>query len=261
MVKPSSFALVNSDDKHGETMLLDCRAKHITYALKRAADIKARILESHLNGTLISINQRECWMHLIGEFNVYNAAAIYGAATALGMPADEALQGISALHSVDGRFQRVEGPKGIVGIVDYAHTPDALENVLRALQGFRQGNQRIVTVIGCGGDRDKGKRPQMAQIAADMSDYVVLTSDNPRTEEPAAILSDMEAGLDPVQKRRCITLEDRAQGIKLACQHAQPGDIVLVAGKGHEKYQDIQGVKHPFDDVAVLKTTLKDVHA
>ncbi len=257
----SSFALVNSDDKHGETMLLDCRAKHITYALKRAADIKARILESHLNGTLISINQRECWMHLIGEFNVYNAAAIYGAATALGMPADEALQGISALHSVDGRFQRVEGPKGIVGIVDYAHTPDALENVLRALQGFRQGNQRIVTVIGCGGDRDKGKRPQMAQIAADMSDYVVLTSDNPRTEEPAAILRDMEAGLDPVQKRRCITLEDRAQGIKLACQQAQPGDIVLVAGKGHEKYQDIQGVKHPFDDVAVLKTTLKDVHA
>ena len=254
-----AFAVVNLDDKHGETMLLDCRAKAITYALKRAADIKARILESHLSGTLISMNQQECWMHLIGEFNVYNAAAIYGAATALGMPADEALQGISALHSVDGRFQRVEGPKGIFGIVDYAHTPDALENILRALQSFRKANQRIVTVIGCGGDRDKGKRPQMAQIAADMSDYVVLTSDNPRTENPATILKDMEAGLDPVQKRRCITLEDRAQGIKLACQSAQPGDIVLVAGKGHEKYQDIQGIKHPFDDVAVLQTTLKEV--
>lgn len=256
-----AFALVNSDDKHGETMLLDCAAKPITYALRRAADIKVRVLESHLNGTLISMNQRECWMHLIGEFNAYNAAAIYGAATALGMPADEALQGISALQSVDGRFQRVQGPKDLVGIVDYAHTPDALENVLQTLQAFRQGSQRILTVVGCGGDRDKGKRPQMAQIAADLSDYVILTSDNPRSETPSDILRDMEAGLDPVQKRRCITVEDRAQGIKLACQHAQPGDIILVAGKGHEKYQEIQGVKHPFDDVAVLKSTLKDVHA
>ncbi|KRO58837.1 MAG: hypothetical protein ABR98_07540 [Cryomorphaceae bacterium BACL7 MAG-120910-bin2] len=258
---PQAFALVNIDDVHGETMLLDCKGKAITYALKRTADIKVRILESHLNGTLMSVNQRECWMHLIGAFNVYNAAAIYGAATALGMPADEALQGISALHSVDGRFQRVDGPIGIVGIVDYAHTPDALENVLQALQGFRQGPQRILTVVGCGGDRDKGKRPQMAQIAADLSDYVVFTSDNPRSESPSAILKDMEDGLDPLQKRRCIAIEDRAQGIKLACQYAQAGDILLVAGKGHEKYQDIEGVKHPFDDVAVLKSTLKDVHA
>ncbi len=258
---PQAFALVNIDDVHGETMLLDCKGKANTYALKRTADIKVRILESHLNGTLMSVNQRECWMHLIGAFNVYNAAAIYGAATALGMPADEALQGISALHSVDGRFQRVDGPIGIVGIVDYAHTPDALENVLQALQGFRQGPQRILTVVGCGGDRDKGKRPQMAQIAADLSDYVVFTSDNPRSESPSAILKDMEDGLDPLQKRRCIAIEDRAQGIKLACQYAQAGDILLVAGKGHEKYQDIEGVKHPFDDVAVLKSTLKDVHA
>ncbi|MDG1252471.1 MAG: UDP-N-acetylmuramoyl-L-alanyl-D-glutamate--2,6-diaminopimelate ligase [Schleiferiaceae bacterium] len=256
-----AFAIVNSDDKHGETMLLDCAAKPMTYALRRVADIKVRVLESHLNGTLISINQRECWMQLIGEFNAYNAAAIYGAATALGMPADEALQGISALQSVDGRFQRVQGPKDLVGIVDYAHTPDALQNVLQTLQAFRQGSQRIITVLGCGGDRDKGKRPVMAQIAADLSDYVILTSDNPRSETPSDILRDMEAGLDPVQKRRCITIEDRAQGIKLACQHAHPGDIILVAGKGHEKYQDIQGVKHPFDDVAVLKSTLKDVHA
>ncbi|HAG06405.1 MAG TPA: UDP-N-acetylmuramoyl-L-alanyl-D-glutamate--2,6-diaminopimelate ligase, partial [Cryomorphaceae bacterium] len=153
------------------------------------------------------------------------------------------------------------GPREIVGIVDYAHTPDALQNVLQTLQAFRQGPQHIITVVGCGGDRDTGKRPQMAQIAADLSDYVVLTSDNPRSESPAAILRDMEAGLDPVQKRRCITVEDRHQGIKLACQHAKPGDIILVAGKGHEKYQEIQGVKHPFDDVAVLKSTLKDVHA
>ncbi len=260
-LSPKAFALVNSDDKHGETMLLDCAARPITFALKRAADIKVRVLESHVNGTLISMNQRECWMHLIGVFNAYNAAAIFGAATALGMPADEALQGISALHSVDGRFQRVQGPQDIVGIIDFAHTPDALQNVLHTLQSFRKGAQHIITVVGCGGDRDAGKRPQMAQIAADLSDYVILTSDNPRTEEPSAILRDMEAGLDSVQKRRCITVEDRGQGIKLACQHAKSGDIILVAGKGHEKYQEIQGVKHPFDDVAVLKSTLKDVHA
>lgn len=256
-----SFALVNADDKHSETMLLDCSAQSKTYALLRAADFKVRVLESHVHGTLISINQKECWLQLIGVFNVYNAAAIYGTAVALGLAPDEALQGISALHAVDGRFQRVDGPKKILGIVDYAHTPDALENVLTTLQQIRNGSQRIITVVGCGGDRDKGKRPQMAQIAAELSDYIVLTSDNPRSEQPASILQEMEGGLDPNQARKCIKMEDRRQGIRLACQYAQAGDIILVAGKGHEKYQEIQGVRHPFDDVEILKTSLNEVHA
>ena len=248
-----AFALVNSDDKHGETMLMDCRGRLRTYALKRPADIKVKILESHLQGTLLSINQRECWSQLIGAFNAYNMAAMYGVAVELGIPADEALQALSAVRSVDGRFQKIAGPEGRMGIVDYAHTPDALENVLKTLQELNQGAQQIITVVGCGGDRDKGKRPEMARIAADRSTKAILTSDNPRSEDPEAILNDMEAGLDPVQKRRTLRISERAQAIKLAVQLAQPGDVILVAGKGHETYQEIAGVKHPFDDVATLK--------
>lgn len=250
---PEAFALVNSDDKHGETMLLNCGSRQITYALKRPADIKVKVLESHLQGTLLSINQRECWSQLIGGFNAYNMAAMYGVAVELGIPADEALQALSAVRSVDGRFQKVPGPEGRMGIVDYAHTPDALENMLKTLQELNQGDQQIITVIGCGGDRDKGKRPEMAGIAADRSTKAILTSDNPRSEDPEAILDDMEAGLDPVQKRRTLRISDRAQAIKLAVQLSQPGGIILVAGKGHETYQEIAGVKHPFDDVATLK--------
>ena len=248
-----AFALVNSDDKHGETMVLDCAARTLTYALKRPADIKVKILESHLQGTLLSINQRECWSQLIGAFNAYNMAAMYGVAIELGIPADEALQALSAVRSVDGRFQKVAGPEGRMAIVDYAHTPDALENVLKTLQELNQGAQQIITVVGCGGDRDKGKRPEMARIAADRSTKAILTSDNPRSEDPEAILDDMEAGLDPVQKRRALRISDRAQAIKLAVQLSTPGDVILVAGKGHETYQEIAGVKHPFDDVATLK--------
>jgi len=250
---PEAFALVNSDDKHGETMLLNCEARPITYALKRPADIKVKVLESHLQGTLLSINQRECWSQLIGGFNAYNMAAMYGVAVELGIPADEALQALSAVRSVDGRFQKVPGPEGRMGIVDYAHTPDALENMLKTLQELNQGDQQIITVVGCGGDRDKGKRPVMAGIAADRSTKAILTSDNPRSEDPEAILDDMEAGLDPVQKRRTLRISDRAQAIKLAVQLAKPGDVILVAGKGHETYQEIAGVKYPFDDVATLK--------
>lgn len=250
---PEAFALVNSDDKHGETMLLNCGSRQITYALKRPADIKVKVLESHLQGTLLSINQRECWSQLIGGFNAYNMAAMYGVAVELGIPADEALQALSAVRSVDGRFQKVPGPEGRMGIVDYAHTPDALENMLKTLQELNQGDQQIITVIGCGGDRDKGKRPEMAGIAADRSTKAILTSDNPRSEDPEAILDDMEAGLDPVQKRRTLRISDRAQAIKLAVQLSQPRGIILVAGKGHETYQEIAGVKHPFDDVATLK--------
>lgn len=248
-----AFALVNSDDKHGETMLLTCGARKLTYALKRPADIKVKILESHLQGTLLSINQRECWSQLIGAFNAYNMAAMYGVAVELGIPADEALQALSAVRSVDGRFQKVAGPDQRMGIVDYAHTPDALENVLKTLQELNQGAQQIITVVGCGGDRDKGKRPEMARIAADRSTKAILTSDNPRSEDPEAILDDMEAGLDPVQKRRTLRITDRTQAIKLAVQLANPGDVILVAGKGHETYQEIAGIKHPFDDVATLK--------
>lgn len=250
---PEAFALVNSDDKHGETMLLNCGSRRLTYALKRPADIKVKVLESHLQGTLLSINQRECWSQLIGGFNAYNMAAMYGVAVELGIPADEALQALSAVRSVDGRFQKVPGPEGRMGIVDYAHTPDALENMLKTLQELNQGDQQIITVIGCGGDRDKGKRPEMAGIAADRSTKAILTSDNPRSEDPESILNDMEAGLDPVQKRRTLRISDRAQAIKLAVQLSQPGGIILVAGKGHETYQEIAGVKHPFDDVATLK--------
>jgi UDP-N-acetylmuramoyl-L-alanyl-D-glutamate--2,6-diaminopimelate ligase len=250
---PEAFALVNSDDKHGETMLLNCEGRPITYALKRPADIKVKVLESHLQGTLLSINQRECWSQLIGGFNAYNMAAMYGVAVELGIPADEALQALSAVRSVDGRFQKVPGPEGRMGIVDYAHTPDALENMLKTLQELNQGDQQIITVVGCGGDRDKGKRPVMAGIAADRSTKAILTSDNPRSEDPEAILDDMEAGLDPVQKRRTLRISDRAQAIKLAVQLAKPGDVILVAGKGHETYQEIAGVKYPFDDVATLK--------
>lgn len=254
-----AFALVNSDDKHGETMLLECGARKLTYALKRPADVKVKILESHLQGTLLSINQRECWSQLIGAFNAYNMAAMYGVAVELGIPADEALQALSAVRSVDGRFQKVSGPENRMGIVDYAHTPDALENVLQTLQELNQGAQQIITVVGCGGDRDRSKRPEMARIAADRSTKAILTSDNPRSEDPEAILDDMEAGLDPVQKRRCLRISDRAQAIKLAVQLAQPGDVVLVAGKGHETYQEVAGVKHPFDDVAVLKAQFNDL--
>lgn len=254
-----AFALVNSDDKHGETMLLDCSARKLTYALKRPADVKVKILESHLQGTLLSINQRECWSQLIGTFNAYNMAAMYGVAVELGIPADEALQALSAVRSVDGRFQKVGGPDNRMGIVDYAHTPDALENVLKTLQELNQGAQQIITVVGCGGDRDRSKRPEMARIAADRSTKAILTSDNPRSEDPEAILDEMEAGLDPVQKRRTLRISDRAQAIKLAVQLAQPGDVVLVAGKGHETYQEVAGVRHPFDDVAVLKAQFNDL--
>jgi len=255
----SAFALINRDDKYGETMISGSKAKKISYGIIRDSDIKARVLESHIGGTLISINQRECWMKLIGDFNVYNVSAVYGAAIELGMTADEALQGISTLNPINGRFQKIEGPKGITGIIDYAHTPDALKKILSSLQKFRKPPQRIITIIGCGGDRDKGKRPEMASIASRLSDYVILTSDNPRSESPEAILRDMECGLKKPDMKYCISIVDRSQGIRLACQNANPNDIILLAGKGHEKFQEINGEKMPFDDLLILKTVLTEV--
>ena len=255
----SAFALVNRDDKYGDTMISDSIAKKISYGITRESDIKARVIESHIGGTLISINHRECWMKLIGDFNVYNVCAVYGAAIELGMTADEALQRISALNPVNGRFQKIEGPKGIIGIIDYAHTPDALKKILSSLQKFRKPPQRIITIVGCGGDRDKGKRPQMASIASRLSDYVILTSDNPRSESPEAMLKDMEDGLKKPDKKYCISIADRSQGIRLACQNANPNDIILLAGKGHEKFQEINGEKIPFDDLLILKSVLTEV--
>tara|TARA_Y100000389_G_scaffold195520_1_gene227041 strand:+ start:767 stop:2230 length:1464 start_codon:yes stop_codon:yes gene_type:complete len=255
----SAFALYNLDDVFGETMILECNAKKVSYGILGDADIKARILESHMNGTLISINQKECWLKLIGDFNVSNACAVYGTAIQLGMATDIALQGMSALESVDGRFQKIEGPNNIMGIVDYAHTPDALEKTLYSLQKFRKPLKRIITIIGCGGNRDKDKRPKMASVSANLSDYLILTSDNPRTEKPQSILKEMENGLGKSEKKYCITIEDRREAIKLACQNANPGDIILLAGKGHEKFQEINGEKTPFDDAKILKNMLIDV--
>ena len=258
----SAFALYNLDDVFGETMILECKAKKkLSFGILGNADIKARILESHISGTLISINQKECWLKLIGDFNVSNACAVYGAAIQLGMAPDIALQGMSALEPVDGRFQKIEGPNNIIGIVDYAHTPDALEKTLNNLQKFRKSSQRIITIIGCGGDRDKEKRPKMASISASLCDYLILTSDNPRTEKPGTILKEMENGLEELEKKHCITIEDRREAIKLACQNANPGDIIVLAGKGHEKFQEINGEKTPFDDALILKNMLMDVQA
>lgn len=253
-----AFALVNVDDKHGNTMVIHTKGRVHSFALRSPADYKAKLMESHLTGMLLTINQKELWVRLIGAFNAYNAAAIFGVADLLGQEEDAIRTALSTLTAPDGRFQTVQSPTGILGVIDYAHTPDALENVLNTLAEYRHnGGAKVITVVGCGGDRDTTKRPIMARIAAEKSDAVVLTSDNPRTEDPAAILQEMEAGLDPVLIRKSTTLPDRREAIKLAVQRAQPGDIVLVAGKGHENYQEINGVRHPFDDRAVLLETFQ----
>ena len=237
-------------------MVLNTKARVHTFALRSPSDYKVKLLESHLTGLLLTLNQQELWLRLIGAFNAYNVAAIYGVADLLGQDDEPVRTALSSLTAPDGRFQTVQSATGILGVVDYAHTPDALENVLNTLAEFRQNaGAKVITVVGCGGDRDKAKRPVMAKIAAEKSDAVILTSDNPRSEDPAEILREMEAGLDPVLIRKTTTLPDRKEGIKLAVQRAQPGDIVLVAGKGHETYQEIQGVRHPFDDRAVLLET------
>jgi UDP-N-acetylmuramoyl-L-alanyl-D-glutamate--2,6-diaminopimelate ligase len=255
-LKKDAFALVNADDKHGATMVLNTKARVHTFALRSPSDYKVKLLESHLTGLLITLNQKELWVRLIGAFNAYNVAAIYGVADLLSQDDELVRTALSSLTAPDGRFQTVQSATGILGVVDYAHTPDALENVLNTLAEFRHtAGAKVITVVGCGGDRDKSKRPVMAKIAAEKSDAVILTADNPRTEDPGQILREMEAGLDPVLIRKSTTLPDRKEAIKLAVQRAQPGDIVLVAGKGHETYQEIQGVRHPFDDRAVLLET------
>lgn len=256
----SAFALTNIDEKRGRVMMQNTKAKVHTYSLSRIADFKGRIVENSFSGLIMDVDGVEMHTRLIGEFNAYNLMAVYGIAMLLGVDKLEALSGLSNLASAEGRFDYVVSLKDkIVGIVDYAHTPDALKKVLSTIQAIRTGNEQVITVIGCGGNRDKEKRPIMARIACELSNRVILTSDNPRNEDPAEILREMQAGVTPVFATRTLTIQDRKEAIRTACALAQPTDIVLVAGKGHEKYQDIAGVKHPFDDQKILAETLKEL--
>jgi UDP-N-acetylmuramoyl-L-alanyl-D-glutamate--2,6-diaminopimelate ligase len=252
----TAFALTNVDDKNGAVMLQNTNARKRTYALKSYADYKAQILENQLSGLLLKINDNEVWVKLIGTFNAYNLLAIYGTAIELGMDSLEALRLLSELESVSGRFQFIVSSDKITAIVDYAHTPDALENVLNTINNIRTNNEKLISVVGCGGDRDKTKRPIMANIASQMSDTVIFTSDNPRTENPATIISEMEKGVEPQNYKKTLSIEDRKQAIKTACQLANANDIILIAGKGHENYQEINGVRHHFDDMETVKEFL-----
>ena len=252
----TAFALTNVDDKNGAVMLQNTSARKLTYALKSYADYRAQILENQLSGLLLKINDNEVWVKLIGTFNAYNLLAIYGTAIELGMDSLEALRLLSELVSVSGRFQFIVSSDKITAIVDYAHTPDALENVLKTINDIRTKNEKLISVVGCGGDRDKTKRPIMANIASQMSDTVIFTSDNPRTENPATIISEMEKGVEPQNYKKTLSIEDRKQAIKTACQLANAQDIILIAGKGHENYQEINGVRHHFDDMETIKEFL-----
>lgn len=256
----SAFALVNSDDKNGPVMLQNTGAKKLTYALKSYADYRAQILENQLSGLLLKVNEQEVWVRLIGTFNAYNLLAIYGTAIELGLDNLEVLRLLSELESVSGRFQFIVSKENITAVVDYAHTPDALENVLKTIEDIRTKNEQLITVVGCGGDRDKTKRPIMANIASTLSDKAILTSDNPRTEDPEAILNDMEKGVEPQNYKKMLSILDRKQAIKTACQLAQPNDIILIAGKGHETYQEINGVRHDFDDMKIVKELLEQLN-
>lgn len=259
MLPTDAFALVNMDDRHGGTMLHHTKARKVGFGLKKPTDYKARIMEQQLNGTLIRINDKEFWTKLIGDFNAYNMAAVYGVAMELGFDELQTLTALSTLNAVEGRFQYVRSPKGLIGIVDYAHTPDALKNVLDTINGLRTGNETVFCLVGCGGDRDATKRPIMARIATEEADKAILTSDNPRTEDPEAILRDMEKGVEAQNSGKRLTITDRREAIRTACSLAEAGDIILVAGKGHEKYQDVNGVKHPFDDLAELNNAFTEL--
>ncbi len=254
----TAFVLTNVDDKNGNLMLQNTKAKKLTYALKSYADYKASILENQLSGLLLKINGNEVWVKLIGTFNAYNLLAIYGTAVELGLDSLEVLRLLSELESVSGRFQFIVSHDKITAIVDYAHTPDALENVLGTINDIRTKNEQLITVVGCGGNRDKTKRPIMANIASTLSNKVILTSDNPRDEDPTDILMDMEKGVEPQNQRKTLSILDRKQAIKVACQLAKPNDIILIAGKGHETYQEIKGVRHHFDDMETVKELLDE---
>ena len=252
----NAFALTNSDDKNGKYMLQNTKAKKYTYALKSIADYKAQVLENQFNGLLLKINGQELWVKLIGNFNAYNLLAIYAVADLLGLENLEILQLMSELESVDGRFQYVVSKNNITAIVDYAHTPDALKNILETINAIRSKNEDLITIVGCGGDRDVAKRPKMGNIAASLSSKVIFTSDNPRSENPAAIIESMEKGVSGENFNKTLSISDRKQAIKTACQLAKNGDIILIAGKGHETYQEINGKRIDFDDYKIINELL-----
>ncbi|TCP23668.1 UDP-N-acetylmuramoylalanyl-D-glutamate--2,6-diaminopimelate ligase [Tenacibaculum skagerrakense] len=248
-----AFALTNIDDKNGPVMIQNTKTKKYTYALKTLGDFKAKILEKSFSGSLITINGTEVWSKLIGTFNAYNLLAIYGVADLMEVEKLEVLKGISELNSVSGRFQYIVSETNVTAIVDYAHTPDALKNVLETINDIRTGNENVITVVGCGGDRDKTKRPKMAHIASQLSNQAIFTSDNPRTEDPQAIINEMEKGVSPENYKKTISIVDRKQAIKTAYKLASPGDIILIAGKGHENYQEVNGERRHFDDLEEIK--------
>lgn len=255
-LKKEAFAVTNKDDKNGLVMTQNCKAEVKTYSVRTLADFKAQILEEGFDGMLLQINGQEVFVHLVGRFNVSNLLCIYGAAVSLGFEPLEVLRVLSTLPAVKGRFEAIHSPKGWTAIVDYAHTPDAVENVLNTINEIRKEGSKVITVVGCGGNRDKGKRPMMASLAKKNSTQLILTSDNPRDEEPADILNDMLTGLTEEEKTQTLVIEDRAMAIKTACMLAQRDDVILIAGKGHEDYQIIKGVKHHFDDHEVVKQNL-----
>ncbi len=247
-----AFALINIDDKNGSIMTQNCKAKKLTYAVKSMADYKAKIIENSFDGLHLEINHKEIWIPLVGEFNAYNIMSVYATAIEIGADEMEVLQELSKIDTAEGRFEFIRGNNDISAIVDYAHTPDALKNVINTINDIRGGAGKLITVVGTGGDRDKSKRPIMAQIAADGSDKLILTSDNPRSEDPEQILNDMEVGVSIDRKRNTLRISNRKEAIRTAFAIAMPGDIVLVAGKGHEKYQEINGVRHHFDDKEII---------
>jgi UDP-N-acetylmuramoyl-L-alanyl-D-glutamate--2,6-diaminopimelate ligase len=252
-----AFALVNADDKRGMVMLQNTKATKLTFGLKKMVDYKAKIITNSLDGLELEIGGKNVWFRMIGDFNAYNLLGVYATALLLGEESDEVLQHLSALNGAPGRFERVLPGSKVTAIVDYAHTPDALKNVLETIGHFRTGNEQVITVVGCGGNRDKTKRPLMASIACKLSDKVVLTSDNPRDEDPMEIIREMQSGILPTEAKKTLVLADREEAIKTACMMARENDIILVAGKGHETYQEIKGVKHPFDDRKVMERILK----
>lgn len=255
-----AFALVNADDKRGLIMVQNTKAKKYSYALKYPSDFKAKIVNNTLHGLELEINQQSVWFRLIGEFNAYNLLGVYSTAVLLGEEEEEVLMQLSQLKGAQGRFEQVFF-RDITAIVDYAHTPDALENVLKTIQKLRTGGEKLITVVGCGGNRDKTKRPVMAKIATQFSEKVILTSDNPRYEEPMDILRDMEEGINPVAMRKTLIIAERREAIKAACAMAEKGDIILISGKGHETYQEIKGVRYPFDDREIVKELLRLMHS
>jgi UDP-N-acetylmuramoyl-L-alanyl-D-glutamate--2,6-diaminopimelate ligase len=259
-LKPESFALINKDDKNGSVMVQNTKAKVKNYSVRSASDFKAKIIESHFEGSMLNIDNLDVWTYFVGRFNAYNVLAVYASAIMLGFDKNEILTALSEMKPVEGRFETLRSQNGITAIVDYAHTPDALLNVLNAINEIRTDDQELITVVGAGGDRDKTKRPKMAKIASEHSDKVILTSDNPRSEDPAAIIEEMKAGVDIVSKKKVLAIVDRKEGIRTACLLAKKGDIVLVAGKGHETYQEIKGVKYDFDDREIIETNFNELY-